>query len=55
MTFPELKDKSLYLNQKYYFDQLKSQLSKDLNNDDFDAQLKLISFDKTELLPLLVQ
>lgn len=55
MTFPELKDKSLYLNQKHYFDQLKSQLSKDLNNDDFDAQLKLISFDKTELLPLLVQ
>jgi|TARA_B100000401_G_scaffold437809_1_gene384340 hypothetical protein len=55
MTFPEIKDNSLYLNQKYYFEQLKSQLSKDLNNDDFDAQLKLVSFDKSELLPFLVQ
>ena len=55
MTLPEIKDKSVYLSQKYYFEKLKSQLSKDLNNHDFDIQLKCISIGQSELLPLLVQ
>ena len=37
MTFLEINDKSLYLSQEHYFKKLKSQLSKDINNDDFDC------------------
>jgi len=55
MTFLEIKDKSTYLSQKHYFEKLKSQLSKDINNDDFDSQLKLIPINKSQYLPILVQ
>tara|TARA_Y100000589_G_scaffold150354_1_gene143460 strand:+ start:14077 stop:14430 length:354 start_codon:yes stop_codon:yes gene_type:complete len=55
MTFPYIKDNFQYLNQKRYFEKLKSQLSKDLNDDDFDIELKLITFDKSKLLPVLVE
>ena len=55
MTFLEINDKSHYLSQGHYFEKLKSQLSKDINNDDFDCQLKRISLNKSQHLPILVQ
>ena len=55
MALPEINDKSLYLSQDNYFEKLKSQLSKDINNDDFDCQLKRISIRKSQNLPILVQ
>lgn len=55
MTFLRVKDKSVYLSQEYYFEKLKNQLSKDLNNDDFDFELNRISLKKSHLLPNLVK
>ena len=55
MALPEINDKSLYLSQDHYFEKLKSQLSKDINNDDFDCQLKKISINKSQYLPILVK
>lgn len=57
MTFPEINvnDKLIYLSQENYFEKLKGQLSKDINNDYFDCQLKEISLDKSQYLPILVQ
>jgi len=55
MALPEINDKSLYLSQDNYFEKLKSQLSKDINNDDFDCQLKKISINKSQYLPILVK
>tara|TARA_B100000963_G_scaffold314166_1_gene292557 strand:+ start:181 stop:534 length:354 start_codon:yes stop_codon:yes gene_type:complete len=55
MSSLEINDKSIYLSQEHYFEKLKSQLSKDISNYDFDCQLKRISLNKSQYLPILVQ
>ena len=54
MALIEVKDANLYLNQEHYFLKLKAQLSKDLNDSDFDDELERINISNASLLPDLV-
>lgn len=55
MALIEVKDASLYLNQEHYFQKLKAQLSKDLNDVDFDDELERIDLSNSSDLPNLVR
>lgn len=55
MALIEVKDASLYLNQEHYFSKLKAQLSKDLNDVDFDDELERIDLSNSSDLPDLVR
>ncbi len=55
MALIEVKDASLYLSQEHYFSKLKAQLSKDLNDVDFDDELDRIDLSNSSDLPDLVR
>jgi len=55
MALIEVKDAYLYLNQENYFQKLKAQLSKDLNDSDFDDELERIDLSNSSDLPDLVR
>lgn len=55
MALIEVQDASLYIKQEHYFLKLKAQLSKDLNDTDFDEELDQIQVTQAHLLPNLVQ
>ncbi len=55
INFPEIRDHSLFLNQEDYFEKIKKQLAKDINDVDFEIKASRISLFRSFALLDLVQ
>jgi hypothetical protein len=54
MNFLESKDHLVFLKQEYYFEKIKKQLAKDLNDIDFEFQVSRIALCRSSILLDLV-
>ncbi len=55
MNFIERNEKLAFLKQEYYFEKVKQQLSKDINDAEFDIEVNRISIHRSLFLLNLVQ